>query len=263
MTMSSVFISEADRISHPGNDTVTAPKSFSIQDIYDRIYAAISERRLLPGTKLSEEKLAEVFSTSRTRIREVLMRLNQELIVETHHNRGAFVASPSQEDLHKVFAVRCALERAVVQALAQKFKGQKATSLRQHLALEASARKAGDHATLAHLTGAFHVRLAEATDNHIFADSVRRLVALTGLVIAQFDADQSACPENEHDEIVKAIEAGNATGAEKLLLHHLNHVEKAIQTPEPIEETLDFAVLLGMSVAKSAPSSALSKKRKA
>jgi len=31
------------------------------QEIYERIYAAISERRLLPGTKLSEERLAQAF----------------------------------------------------------------------------------------------------------------------------------------------------------------------------------------------------------
>lgn len=70
----------------------------SNQDIYERIYAAISDRRLLPGTKLSEERLAQAFHASRARIREVLLRLSQELIVELHLNRGAFVARPSERD---------------------------------------------------------------------------------------------------------------------------------------------------------------------
>ena len=48
------------------------------QEIYERIYTAISQRQLLPGTKLSEERLASAFRASRTRIREVLMRLRQE-----------------------------------------------------------------------------------------------------------------------------------------------------------------------------------------
>ncbi len=76
------------------------------QDIYERIYAAISERRLQPGTKLSEERLATVFHVSRTRIREVLFRLSQELIVDLHPNRGAFIASPTQADMQDVFQVR-------------------------------------------------------------------------------------------------------------------------------------------------------------
>src|SRR5688500_1713992 len=106
------------------------------QDIYDRIYAAISERRLLPGTKLSEERLARAFHASRTRIREVLLRLGQELIVESHLNRGAFVASPTQEDMRNVFAVRRALERAIAAELCERFHGQAIAPLRSHLAAE-------------------------------------------------------------------------------------------------------------------------------
>ena len=58
------------------------------QEIYERIYAAISDRRLPPGTKLSEERLAKAFHASRPRIHEVLMRLSQELVIELHLNRG-------------------------------------------------------------------------------------------------------------------------------------------------------------------------------
>jgi len=219
----------------------------SNQDIYDRIYAAISERRLLPGTKLSEERLAQAFHASRTRVREVLLRLSQELIVETHMNRGAFVASPTAEDMHHVFAVRRALERAISAELAERFGGQTIALLRGHLDSEARARATGDRAALARLTGEFHVRLAEATANRIFTDNIRRLVALTGLIIAQYDAHaSSACPEHEHEDIVKAIEAGDARKAERLMLQHLRHVEQGIQPPEPGASEVNFERIFGL-----------------
>ncbi len=82
------------------------------QDIYERVYQAISARKLMPGTKLSEEKLAAAFHVSRTRIREVLFRLSQELIVALQPNRGAFIASPTKADMRNVFQVRQALEPA-------------------------------------------------------------------------------------------------------------------------------------------------------
>lgn len=41
-------------------------------EIYEKIYVAILEHRLHPGTKLGEERLAEIFGASRARIREVL-----------------------------------------------------------------------------------------------------------------------------------------------------------------------------------------------
>jgi DNA-binding GntR family transcriptional regulator len=229
----------------------------SNQDIYERIYSAISERRLLPGTKLSEEKLAAAFHASRTRVREVLLRLSQELIVELHPNRGAFVATPTRRDMHNVFTVRRALERAVAVELSERYAGKPIAVLREHLDLETRARAAGDRPALARLTGEFHLRLAEITENRLFSDNLRRLVALTGLVIAQYDAAaSSACPEHEHADIVAAIEAGDAKRAERLMLVHLEHVERGIRPPEADAQPLDFAQIFGVKAPARAPRAA-------
>ena len=223
------------------------------QDIYDRIYAAISERKLLPGTKLSEERLAQAFHASRTRVREVLLRLSQELIVETHPNRGAFVASPTQEDMRHVFAVRRALERAIAAELAERYSGQTIALMHRHLDSEARARATGNRPELARLTGDFHVRLAETTGNPIFTENLRRLVALTGLIIAQYDAHAiAACPEHEHEDIVKAIEAGDAKRAERLMLQHLGHVEQGIQPPGTVSNEVNFERIFGLDAVAGA-----------
>ena len=223
-------------------------------EIYERIYTAISERRLLPGTKLSEERLAQAFHASRTRIREVLMRLSQELVIELHLNRGAFVASPTQRDMRDVFAVRRALERAIAAELSTAYGGQAIAVLRRHLDNEDRARATGDRATLARLTGEFHVRLAEITENRLFSDNLRRLVALTSLAIAQYDAlASSACPAQEHADIVAAIEAGDARRAERLMLEHLEHVEQGIQPPAAASNEIDFEQIFRTDAAKPAP----------
>jgi DNA-binding GntR family transcriptional regulator len=211
------------------------------QEIYDRIYSAISERRLAPGTKLSEERLAQTFHASRTRIREVLMRLSQELVIELLPNRGAFVASPTPRDLRDVFAVRRALERAIAAQLSTQYGGKVIVAMRSHLKSEESARAVSDRAALARLTGEFHVRLAEITENRLFSDNLRRLVALTSLAIAQYDAlATSACPDHEHADIVAAIEAGDARRAERLMLEHLDHVEQGIKPPATESDEMDF-----------------------
>jgi DNA-binding GntR family transcriptional regulator len=221
--------------------TAAVTTSLTNQEIYERIYAAISERRLLPATKLSEERLAQAFHASRTRIREVLMRLSQELVIDLLPNRGAFVASPTPRDLRDVFAVRRALERAIAAHLSTQYAGQTIAALRSHLQSEERARAAGDRAALARLTGEFHVRLAEITENRLFIDNLRRLVALTSLAIAQYDAlASSACPDHEHTDIVAAIEAGDARRAERLMLDHLDHVEQGIQPPAAESAEIDF-----------------------
>ena len=217
------------------------------QDIYDRIYTAISERRLLPGTKLSEEKLALAFHASRTRMREVLLRLSQELIVEIHPNRGAFVATPKQEDVSQVFAVRRALERAIAAELSESRPSLAIAALRSHLELEAAARAANDHVMLARLTGEFHVLLAETTGNRLYTENLRRLVALTGLIIAQYSDDSnSACPEDEHSHIVQAIESGETALAERLMLEHLAHVQSGIHPAAAVTDEVDFTQIFGL-----------------
>ena len=237
------------------------------QEIYERIYAAISERRLAPGTKLSEERLAQTFHASRTRVREVLMRLSQELVIELHTNRGAFVASPTPRDLRDVFAVRRALERAIAGQLAESYAGQTIAVLRNHLQGEERARASGDVLALARLTGDFHLRLAEITENRLFSDNLRRLVALTSLAIAQYDArPSSACPDHEHADIVAAIESGDSRRAERLMLEHLDHVEQGIQPPAAEPAEIDFAQIFQVPAAEAVrklPARAGARKRRA
>lgn len=231
------------------------------QDIYERIYTAITERRLLPGTKLSEERLAQAFHASRTRIREVLMRLSQELVIELHLNRGAFVASPTERDLRDVFAVRRALERAIAAELSTRYGGQKIMALRLHLESEEIARAAGDLATLARLTGEFHLRLAEITENRLFSDNLRRLVALTSLAIAQYGSlTGTACPDHEHAGIVDAIETGDARRAERLMLEHLEHVEQGIKPLVGVSSEIDFEKIFRLDQGDTA--SAIEPKRR-
>lgn len=220
---------------------------YTTQDIYQRVYTAISERKLLPGTKLSEERLAAAFHVSRTRIREVLFRLSQELIVELHPNRGAFITSPTREDMQQVFQVRRALERGIVTDLCESVSAEAIQGLQRHLDQEAQARERGDRAALATLTGEFHLRLAEATGNRLFADNLRRLIALTGLIITQYGSeDSSACAGHEHMGIVRAIQEGRGEEAARHMQEHLRHVENGIKTPHKSNGEIDFEQIFGL-----------------
>ena len=64
------------------------------ESIYQALMTAIVEHQLLPGSRLPEEALAEVFGVSRTGIRKVLQRLNAVQMVTLAPKRGAQVASP-------------------------------------------------------------------------------------------------------------------------------------------------------------------------
>ncbi len=68
------------------------------ESIFQALMTAIVEHQLLPGSKLPEEALAEVFGVSRTGIRKVLQRLAAVQMVTLTPKRGAHVASPTVEE---------------------------------------------------------------------------------------------------------------------------------------------------------------------
>lgn len=218
-----------------------SPGRISNQSIYERIYDAISERSIPPGTKLSEEKLAKVFGVSRTRIREVLCRLANEKIVTLIPNRGAFVAQPTVEETRAVFEARRVIEGALIRRLAESATTKDIARLREHVSQEHTARAANDRAALAKLSGDFHLLIAELAANPFLRETLHGLVSLTRLIIYLYDSPRvSACLDHEHDTLVSAIERRDATTAEREMLEHLEHVESSLNLNIRADETIDL-----------------------
>ena len=209
-------------------------------EIYERIYNAILEHRLPPGTKLVEERLAEIFGTSRARIREVLARLAHEQIVELFPQRGAYVAKPSAEQARDVFEARRLIEPAVVRRLIETLTPEKLTRLRQHQELELDARRRDDKRAVIRLSGEFHSVAAELAGNSALARNMRELSVLTCLMIFLYDAPTAtSCRADEHSQIIEAIGKKDAARAERLMLQHLDHIESSMKL-DISTETVDL-----------------------
>lgn len=78
--------------------------------VYEYVKNQIATRQLYPGNRLGEEELARATGISRTGIRSALLRLKYEGLVEQVPYRGAFIATPSEEDLFYVCQTRTLLE---------------------------------------------------------------------------------------------------------------------------------------------------------
>jgi DNA-binding GntR family transcriptional regulator len=227
-----------------------APEPASKDDIHGRIYKAIVEHRLQPGTKLTEERIAELFAVSRTQVRGVLQRLAVEQLVTLVPNRGAFVATPSAAQAHDVLDVRRTLEPGVVVRLIERIAAGEARDavkqLRSLVKREQQAHASGDRRTAVRLSGEFHVLLAELSGSSIYHRLMRELTPLTCLAILTFEAPTAAaCPNDEHARLIDAIEAGKTAQAAALMTEHLHHIEKALDLTRRDEEPeVDLEALL-------------------
>ncbi len=215
-------------------------------EIYEKIFVAILEHRLHPGTKLVEERMAEIFSVSRARVREVLARLAHEQIVDIVPQRGAYVAKPSIEQALDVFEARRLIEPAVLRRLITTLTPEKLARLRQHQELELDARRRDDKRAVVRLSGEFHSLAAELAGNTALARSMRELSVMTCLMIFLYDAPTStSCRPDEHSQIIEAVARRDAARAERLMLEHLDHIESGMKLDATTEEVDLEAIFKG------------------
>jgi DNA-binding GntR family transcriptional regulator len=212
-------------------------------EIYEKIYTAILEHRLHPGTKLVEERLADIFNVSRARVREVLVRLAHEQVVDIIPQRGAYVAKPTIDQAIDVFEARRLIEPAVLCRLIENLTPERVLRLRQHAALEHDARRREDKRAIVRLSGEFHTLLAELAGNSALVRQMRELSSLTCLIIFLYDAPTAAsCRPDEHSEIIDAVAHRDLSKAQALMLAHLEHIERSLKL-EPGTGEVDLEVI--------------------
>jgi DNA-binding GntR family transcriptional regulator len=197
--------------------------------IREALRNAIIDRRLTPGTKLSEAEVGALFDVSRTVARAALQMLTFEGLVKTERNRGAFVSNPSPEEATQIFASRRLIEPGVIAGAIERITPADIASFRQQLEEEARyMNERGPAARRAEIkaSGDFHLLLASVAGNAILQKFMDELVARSSLVIALYGrSGVSSCGHSEHSEILDALEKGDADRATALMIHHIDHVE--------------------------------------
>ncbi|ARM89252.1 GntR family transcriptional regulator protein [Rhizobium sp. CIAT894] len=208
----------------------------STQLIRDSIREAIVERRLSPGTKLSENDVGNLFNVSRTLARAALQALSYEGLVSVAKNRGAFVAYPSPDEARQIFAARRLVEPGILREAAARITADDISQLKQLLLEEGRLMsERGQTARRAEIkaSGDFHLRLAEISGNAIMQRFMEELVARSSLVIALYgQSTVSSCGHSEHGDIIAAIEGDDLDRACRLMLHHIAHIEADLDLRE-------------------------------
>ncbi|WP_280776691.1 GntR family transcriptional regulator [Rhizobium sp. SG_E_25_P2] len=207
--------------------------------IEEAIVSGILSGRIKPGTRLGESQLATVFSVSRTRVREALMRLEARCIVQVSPRRGWYVIEPSAEEAMMVYGARRALESGLVRSLTA-LPPDGAAILETHLDQERAAIASGDRQRLTYLMGDFHIRIAELSGNTVLVDILRDLTARTMLISLQYQSDYHARQSHKgHCGIAAALVAGDFTRAAELSIEHLDEVEAGLDLtvrPDPLAD---------------------------
>jgi DNA-binding GntR family transcriptional regulator len=188
---------------------------------YDAIREQIVDGTLAPGARLGQGELADRLGISRGSVREALRRLAGDGLVEFEVNRGFFVADFGLDVVLERLEARLLLEPQIARLAAARRDDDDLAALRQAIADE---RAAATSAVAHDASRAFHLALAAASRNEQLwrlidglwiADVGRRLLARR-YATPTWQADDA----REHEEIVTAVEAGDADLAETLMRRH-------------------------------------------
>lgn len=197
----------------------------------ERAYVDIKQRILdneFPaGHQLMEAEIGELLEISRTPVREAMMRLESEGLVEVRPRHGMTVKPISVSDMREIYAVLTGLEStAAYQAAQRHLPESDIAALRQALEEMNAALKADDLKAWASADANFHRLLVSMSDNSRliqlvdrFMDQVQRVRLLT--LKLRPKPTQS---NKDHSRVVDAIEARDAEAAREI---HRKHRENA------------------------------------
>jgi DNA-binding GntR family transcriptional regulator len=243
-------------------------------EIHQRIVAAVMDHRLAPGTKLVEDKLGQAFGVSRTRVRQVLIRLANEQIVTLAPNRGASIAQPGVQESREVFEVRRLVEPTLLARFIEHASAGQRAALAANIAGEEAAHAAGDRHAAIRLSGEFHLLIAEGAGHHTLQRLMHELVSRTSLVLMTYGGPHgrgplrrqgplrvdTTCGCHDHRALLAAIEGGHAEAGARLMQQHLTALEGDLHFQVAGAPAADLVQLLS---APAAPSPAQRLRRRA
>jgi len=223
------------------------------EQIAATICEAILAHRLVPGAKLGERELADIFNVSRIVIRQALIRLAEDGLVTVERNRGAFVAKPSVAEAIEVFETLTIVEQGVIAQLGNYPRHSLLTELRANVERQKTALGQDNERLAGEFGMEFHDLLVSLTRNRVAIELHAQLKRRARLLEALYRCDFDHCQLcDEHEQLVLLIDRRQWTKAQQLLDEHYRLVARGYRIEDENLTTQPLHLALAPATAKPA-----------
>ena len=222
------LVDNREPVMAPKEEGPERKRGSGVKTVYDLLRNDILDLVLPPGSPIDEAQLAERFGMSRTPIREALVRLAGEGLVDALPNRATRVSLIDFANLYTFFDALVLMYRVTTRLAAQHRRPEDMAAIRGLQARFAEAVAAQDALAMIDANAALHSAIAEAGRNPYFAslfnrvlDDGRRILRL------YYQSYGDRLPQefvDEHDDIIAAIEAKDADAADRLARRHAEQI---------------------------------------
>lgn len=204
------------------------PPGTLARQAYASIRRAIQDRHLVQGELYSEGELAESLGISRTPVREALIELSREGLIEIVRQRGFRLRQLGPVEQNEVFELRRVLETFVVRRLAGVGDPEHVAVLREVLARQ--GQHLDDPDAFLAVDEEFHLTMPALAQLR----RTREMLAMLRGAMWLFGSTALVVPERlphileEHTSVVDAIESGDPDAAEAAIGYHIATTSTAV-----------------------------------
>ncbi|MBB5467062.1 DNA-binding GntR family transcriptional regulator [Paraburkholderia sp. CI2] len=179
---------------------------------------------LTPGTVLSRTELANRYGLSQTPVRDALMKLGEEGLVDIYPQHATVVSQINVTSALQAHFLRRSIELEVVRTLAQQRDATLIAELRLTIARQTEVLDLKNYEQFSLLDQAFHRQMYEAAGVPQLWDLVRRLSGhIDRLRRLNLPVEgKTIAVVRDHTEIVDAIDKGDVEAAQAALRKHLS-----------------------------------------
>ncbi len=217
----------------PKENAPERKRGSGVKMVYDLLRDEILDLALPPGSPVDEVQLAERFGMSRTPIREALVRLSGEGLIETLPNRSTMVANIDFLNLHTFFDAITLMYRVSNRMAAQYHRPADLMIIKARQAEFAEAVMAQNALKMIATNRELHATIAEAGRNPYYLGLTLRLLdegrRILRLYYQSFDDRLPQEYVDEHEAIIAAIETRDVELADRLGRIHADQIVRQIQ----------------------------------
>lgn len=204
-----------------------------VKVVYEMLRDEILDLKLPPGSPIDEVQLADRFGMSRTPIREALVRLAGEGLVETLPNRSAMVSNIDVLNLHTFYDAITLMYRVTTRLAAQYHRPSDLVAIRAHQARYKAAVARHDALAMVAINRDLHAAIAEAGRNPYYTTLTLRLLnegrRILRLYYQSFDDRLPREYVEEHEAIITAIAARDVELCDRMAHAHADQIVRQIQ----------------------------------
>ena len=193
------------------------------RQVAEHLKKAILTGGFMPGSKLKENEMSELFNLSRTPIREAFRILEAEGLVEIKANKGVRVTLITIEDVNEVYELRFLLELYCIKIFVKFVNASNFRDLEDILEKMESAVNRKDYASYLAISIDFHGYYVKNCQNKRMFEIFSNMKNTIRLAHVFLDKNQNYYKKSlfEHKNILKAIKEKDQRKCENLLQQHL------------------------------------------